>query len=213
MTLRHCHLFTLLACTLFCGCLGLPYDITSTHAVRRLYYRKIDDFNKTISLSDCKLKLKRVDVDHYGEKAFILEAYVKGECPDLPECLIFTREHEFVRINFSNLRNVSLKEFSDPMTPEEKKAFIAKFSNLLWTGNVISGIKDIPKYKPGSLPAEVEKAIAPPDYTSHLVTVYTYTNLGGQFNQFSFAFTPEGKLKDIGRVEIATNIGDSVYLL
>jgi hypothetical protein len=213
MTLKHCQLFTLLACTLFCGCLGLPYDITSTHAVRRLYYRKNDDFNKTINVSGCKLKLKRVDVAYFGEQAFTLEIYVSNFSPDISEPWIFTREHEFVYLNFANLRAVSLKEFPAPMTPEEKKEFIAKFSNLLWTGSVISGIKDIPKYKPGSLPAEVEKAIVTPDYTSDLVTVYTYTNLAGQVNQFRFAFTPEGKLKDIGRVEVAKDIGEFIYLL
>lgn len=209
MTLRHCHLFTLLACTLFCGCLGLPYDITSTHAVRRLYYQ---NENKK-GMNKDEWEIKRVDVDHFGEKAFTLESYMKYISPDIGDRLIFTREHEFVRLNFANLRATSLKEFPDSMTHEEKKAFIAKFSNLLWTGSVISGIKDIPKYKPGSLSAEVEKAIAPPDYTSDLITVYTYTNLAGQFNQFRFAFTPEGKLKDIGRVEVAKDIGESVYLL
>lgn len=213
MTLRHCHLFALLVCILFCGCLGLPYDITSTHAVRRLYYRKIDDFNKTIKLSDCKIKIKRVDVDYFGDKAFILAPYLKDMSPSIGDPMIFTRQHEFLYLNFANLRAVSLKEFPDPMTPEEKKAFIAKFSHLLWTGNVISGIKDIPKYKPGSLPAEVEKAIAPPCYASDLITVYTYTNLAGQVNRFRFAFTPEGKLKDIGRLEIAKDIGAFIYLL
>jgi hypothetical protein len=158
-------------------------------------------------------EIKRVDIDCFGEKAFILVPYLKYMSPCIGGRMIFTRQREFLYLNFANLRAVTLKEFPDPMTPEEKKAFIAEFSHLLGTGNVISGIKDIPKYKPGSLPAEIEKAIVPPCYASDLITVYTYTNLAGQVNRFRFAFTPEGKLKDIGRLEIAKDIGDFVYLL
>lgn len=212
MTLRRCHLFALLACILLCGCFGLPYDITSTHAVRRLYYREKEKFYKAKDLGGFRIRIKRVDVDYFGEDAFTLECYLANISPDIGDRLIFTRDREFVRLDFVNLRAVSLKEFPDPMTSEEKKAFIDNFSHLLWTGNVISGIKDIPKYKPGSLPAEIEKAIAPPCYASDLITVYTYTNLAGQVNRFRFAFTPEGKLKDIGRLEIAKDIGAFVYL-
>jgi hypothetical protein len=209
LLLRHCCLFSLLACTLFCGCLGLPYDITSTHAVRRLYYQKLDKEGRNKGDSE----IKGTDVAHFGEEAFILESYLKHWSPDINERLVFTRERKFVRLNFTNLRAVSLTEFPDPMTPEEKKAFIVRFSNVLWTGSVISGIKDIPKYKAGSLTAEVEKAIVPPDYNNTRITVYTYANLGGQVNTFTFIFTPEGKLADITRVELGKNIGDFFYLL
>jgi hypothetical protein len=208
MTLRHSHLFTLLACTLFCGCLGLPYDITSTHAVRRLYYQKLDKEGRNKGYSE----IKRTDVAHFGEEAFILESYLKRMEPDIGDRLIFTHEGKFVRLKFDNLRAVSLKEFPDPMTSEQKKTFIAKFSHLLWTGNVIGSVKDIPKYKPGSLPVEVEKSIAPPDYNNTRITVYTYANLGGQVNTFTFIFTPEGRLADITRVELGKNIGDFFYL-
>lgn len=202
MMLQHRLLFPFLTCTLFCGCLGLPYGITSTHAVRRLYYQKMDKDHST----------KRVDVAYFGEQAFTLETYVRNLSPDISEPWIFTREHEFVRLKFDNLRAVSLKEFPDPMTSEQKKTFIAKFSHLLWTGNVIGSVKDIPKYKPGSLPVEVEKSIAPPDYNNTRITVYTYANLGGQVNTFTFIFTPEGRLADITRVELGKNIGDFFYL-
>lgn len=212
LLLRYCCLFALLACALFCGCLGLPCNITSTHAVRRLYYQKIEKFYKDKNLGKFSLKIKRVDVDSFGDNAFTLVSFSKYMSPDVCDRMIFTREREFLRMNFVNLRAASLQEFTEPMTPDAKKAFIARFSHLLWTGNVITGIKEIPKYKAGSLASDVEQAIAPPDYNSDFVTVYTYAALGGQVNRFKFVFGHDGRLADITRVELAINIGAFFYL-
>jgi hypothetical protein len=40
--LKHYHLFALLTCILFCGCLGFQNNITSTDAVSQLYFKKMD---------------------------------------------------------------------------------------------------------------------------------------------------------------------------
>jgi hypothetical protein len=72
--LRHCHLFALLLCILFCGCLGLPYDVTSTHAVRRLYYQKRGKFNKVNNLGKFSLKIAK-SAFLAGIRIWILDCY------------------------------------------------------------------------------------------------------------------------------------------
>lgn len=98
------------------------------------------------------------------------------------------------------------------MTPEERKTLIEEFSALLWTGKVIGNVSDIPSYRAGSLTPEVERAIVPPNYTGDLVTAHTFASLGGRVSRFRFAFTPEGRLVDIGHVELAKEIGLTTYL-
>jgi hypothetical protein len=77
---------------------------------------------------------------------------------------------------------------------------------------VIGSVSDIPSYKAGSLAPEVERAMIPPNYTSDLVTAYTFTNLGGLVSRYRFAFTLEGRLADIGYVKLGEEIGLTTHL-
>jgi hypothetical protein len=161
---------------------------------------------------DKKGLIESVDVSPFGERAFTLVTFFKHGSPPIADHLIFTRERQFLDMNFDNLRATSLKEFPKPMTPDDRKAFIAAFSEVLWAGKVISGISDIPQYKAGSLHLNIEQAITPPDYSRNPITVYTFAALGGEVNTFTFTFTPNGRLADITHVQLGERIGKHYFL-
>ena len=199
---QRCHLFALLTCILLSGCLGLQHNITSTDVVSQIYFQKMDKHGLIGS----------VDVSRFGERAFTLISFFKHGSPPIADCLIFTRERKFLDMNFDNLRATSLKEFQKPMTPDDRKAFIAAFPEVLWAGKVISDISDIPKYKSGSLPPNIEQAITPPDYSIDSITVYTFAALGGRVNTFTFTFTPDGRLAGITHNQLGERIGEHFFL-